>query len=250
MSEHASEERDLRAALQHAVAQICLEEEMLDDSAQMSTQAVAALSELVYQYATNCLFNDLLAFSRHANRRTITLEDVLLVARKDPQGLQAKLTAFDEKEKLSTNSRKDAKSTPKVSSSKKKKKKDDNEPLTQRMKDLKQRLKNIDSFEEENSESDEEMVDKPQAGKSTSLALCVDDSDGDETGGKNGKENREQATAKAKMSDEDVFASSEEDIAATTGPLIKKTAVVEFPPGGTKSGFSSDSSDDNMFADD
>lgn len=105
-------ERDLRASLQHAVAQICLEEEMTDDSAHMSTQAVAALSELIYQYATKSLSNDLLAFSRHANRRTITLEDVLLMARKDPQ-LQEKLQTFMEREKLSP---------PKGSTSSKKKK--------------------------------------------------------------------------------------------------------------------------------
>ena len=45
----SSEERDIRAALQYAVAQICMEEEMSDASTHMSAQAVAALSELVFQ---------------------------------------------------------------------------------------------------------------------------------------------------------------------------------------------------------
>ena len=248
MNEHSappgSDERDMRAALQHAVALVCVKEEMLDESSHMSTQAVAALSELVYQYATTCLSNDLLSFSIHANRRTITVEDVLLVARKDPQGLLAKLEAFVEQEKLS--SRKENKSTaaaatttrPESSSKKKKKKhKNDDAQLTQRMKELQQRLKKgIDSCDESDSDSsDVEMLeDRRKQPSSTPLPISV------------GKENQKQAATKAASDAEDPFASSSEDEDTRKKPV----AVAEFPPGGTKSGFSSDSSSDgNMFDD-
>lgn len=60
----------------------------------MSSDAIVALSELVYQYATTCLSSDLVLFSKHAGRRTVQPDDVMLVARKDPDGLLAKLRAF------------------------------------------------------------------------------------------------------------------------------------------------------------
>lgn len=244
MTDHSSapgsEERDMRAALQHAVALVCVKEEMLDDSSQMSTQAVTALSELVYQYATTCLSNDLISFSRHANRRTITAEDVLLVARKDPQGLLVKLEAFAEREKLSSG-RKENKGTatarPASSKKKKKKEKDGDAQLTQRMKELQQRLKKgIDSSDESDSDnSDVEMVENPRKqASSTTLPLST-----------LGKENQKQAATKV-ASDDDPFATSSEEDEARKKPAV----VAEFPPGGTKSGFSTDSSsDDDMLAD-
>ena len=247
MSEHAAEDRDIRAALQHAVAQICTEEETSDASAHMSSQAVAALSELVYQYATQCLSNDLLAFSRHANRRTVTLEDVLLVARKDPQGLQAKLMAFAEREKISSSRKEKSTSTPRACT-KNTTNTAENTPMTQRMRALQERLKKgIDSSDD--SESDAEMTEKPQAGKSASSAYNIDDSGEDvanELGV--GKENKQKghAATKGKMLD-DPFASSDEDIDVAAKQVLKKAVVAEFStPGGTKTGLSSDESE-NLF---
>uniref|UniRef100_A0A7R9ZA28 Centromere protein S n=1 Tax=Pseudictyota dubia TaxID=2749911 RepID=A0A7R9ZA28_9STRA len=85
----------LRSALHFAVGRICHEEELeQDDCARMTSEAIAALTELVYQYTTTSLANDLVSFSRHANRRTISVDDVKLVLRKDPDGLLASLEKF------------------------------------------------------------------------------------------------------------------------------------------------------------
>jgi histone H3/H4 len=78
-----SEEDELRAALQVAVAQICTSQE--DGGAPMTRSAIQTLTELTYLYATTSLANDLVAFSVHANRRTIVPDDVLLVARKNEE---------------------------------------------------------------------------------------------------------------------------------------------------------------------
>ena len=51
----------------------------------MTRSAIQTLTELTYLYATMSLANDLVAFSVHANRRTITPDDVLLVARKNEE---------------------------------------------------------------------------------------------------------------------------------------------------------------------
>lgn len=215
---------------------------MTDDSAHMSTQAVAALSELIYQYATKSLSNDLLAFSRHANRRTITLEDVLLMARKDPQ-LQEKLQTFMEREKLSP---------PKGStSSKKKKKKDDASPkpkMTQRMRNLDVMLKKgIDSsFDDSSTDGDVEMADKPQAaGTSAHFALNIDeDSDDDVIAGKENQKQPVLKKAKPSLEDDLLTDTDDEETAAAAKPVAKKAPT--FLAGGTKSGFSSDESDDDM----
>lgn len=95
-SEGAMVRPDLRAALQFAVTQICVEEDRCGGGgssasassssagARMSPGAVLALSELLYLYATTCLAPDLVAFGSHAGRKSINESDVLLVARKNP----------------------------------------------------------------------------------------------------------------------------------------------------------------------
>lgn len=95
-SKKTSEEQDsMRSALQAAVAQICAEECQNEDSSQMMTKsAVQTLTELTYLYATTSLADDLVAFSQHANRRTITPDDVILVGRKNPDNLLSKLKNF------------------------------------------------------------------------------------------------------------------------------------------------------------
>jgi centromere protein S len=86
-----SEEDEVRAALQVAVAQICTSQQ--DGGAPMTKSAIQTLTELTYLYATTSLANDLVAFSVHANRRTITPDDVLLVARKN-EDLLTKLKGY------------------------------------------------------------------------------------------------------------------------------------------------------------
>ena len=57
-----------------------------------------SLFELTFLYATNSLGPDLIDFSRHANKKTITEADVKLVARKNPAGLLDRLHAFCKKQ--------------------------------------------------------------------------------------------------------------------------------------------------------
>lgn len=85
----------VRSALHFAVGRVCHEEES-GQGAKMTSEAIAALTELTYQYATTSLALDLVSFSSHANRRTISVDDVKLVLRKDPDGLLANLEHFCE----------------------------------------------------------------------------------------------------------------------------------------------------------
>lgn len=240
-----SEERDIRAAVQHAVAQICMEEEMSDASAQISSQAVVALSELVYLYSTKCLATDLHAFSRHASRRTITVDDVLLVARKDPDGLHAKLVAFAEKEKL-TSGRRDSSGTSAATNTTPGRttfssKKSHDSPTTQRIKALQERFKMGINSSDEEEDSEVEFGDKPIA---TTMMGDLD-SDSDEEGCllENTINSKEKRTMQHQESD-DPFASSEDE----KPPATVKPTKAAFLPGGTKTGLSSEeSSDENMF---
>ena len=80
----AKDDGAIRSALHFAVGRICEQEEDDDlDAALMSSTAVESLAELVYQYATTSLANDLVAFSRHAGRKTVTVDDVKLAIRKE-----------------------------------------------------------------------------------------------------------------------------------------------------------------------
>uniref|UniRef100_A0A7S0FNV1 Centromere protein S n=1 Tax=Minutocellus polymorphus TaxID=265543 RepID=A0A7S0FNV1_9STRA len=81
----AKDDGAIRSALHFAVGRICEREEDddLDVGARMSSTAVSSLTELVYQYATTSLANDLVAFSKHAGRKTVTVDDVKLAIRKD-----------------------------------------------------------------------------------------------------------------------------------------------------------------------
>lgn len=83
-SDAGDDDAAVRSALHYAVGKICREEEEEEvEGAKMSSQAVAALTELVYQYSTTSLASDLVNFSQHAGRKTVTVDDVKLVARKD-----------------------------------------------------------------------------------------------------------------------------------------------------------------------
>lgn len=243
----SSEERDIRAALQYAVAQICTEEEMSDTSTtHMSSQAVAALSELVFQYSTQCLSNDLVAFARHASRRTVTLDDVQLVARKDPEGLQAKLASFAKRENLTSGRRECAKSNNSPQSSNNA----TTTPMTQRIRALAERLKKgIDSSEDDSAtDTDEEMKKEAQTNKEiVPFAYTVDDDLDDDDLGK-GKENQKMQPVNMSKTEEDPFASSEDEKeAARLGKKRKNATVAKFPPAGAKTDLSSDESEENVF---
>ena len=90
MTDGGGDEKELRKALQLAVCKIVFDEDRKVGT--RSTQgAIAALTELTYQYATKSLVPDLYMFSTHANRKsTISPDDVALVLRKiDPDHLEA-----------------------------------------------------------------------------------------------------------------------------------------------------------------
>jgi len=96
-----SNERALKNALHFACGKICQEEESstqislasVENNPKMSKKAIGALTELSFHYA-KCLSSDLLAFSKHAGRKTITTADIKLVARRNPRGLLDALEGF------------------------------------------------------------------------------------------------------------------------------------------------------------
>jgi histone H3/H4 len=103
-------------ALHFAVGNICREEEDSEkehssgdtDLITMNRGAIETLTQLTFHYATKSLSTDLIAFRNHAGRKTISVEDVKLVARKNPRGLMDSLEGFCEQQE-STISRKEKK---------------------------------------------------------------------------------------------------------------------------------------------
>jgi len=87
------EEEALKRSVQYSVGELCRAEEQ-QDGVEMSADAVTALAELTYHYATSSLANDLVAFSAHRGSKMIHVDDVKLVARKDPNKLLPALEAF------------------------------------------------------------------------------------------------------------------------------------------------------------
>jgi hypothetical protein len=107
---------ELRSALHLAIGKICRAEDMVSSSSsslpdnddtkaadslptipttkkifKMNNESIIALTDLTYHFITTCYANDLVAFSHHAKRKQVKLEDVLLVARKDEVGALAEL---------------------------------------------------------------------------------------------------------------------------------------------------------------
>jgi len=76
---------------------------------QMTVGAIAALTDLAYTFITENLATDLEAFSQHANRRTITGDDVILTARKNPNGLRNRLQQVLENKRTDTMTEKQSK---------------------------------------------------------------------------------------------------------------------------------------------
>ena len=97
---------EIRTALHLAVGKICRAEEKESCNSSgtnnnnnntsssvttMSKEAIVALTDLTYHYATSCFANDMVSFSKHAKRQTVKTEDVLLMARKDKNGMLSEL---------------------------------------------------------------------------------------------------------------------------------------------------------------
>ena len=104
-----------RSALHLAIGKICQAEDLVSSSSsslpdnddtttdslptmpttkkifKMNNESIIALTDLTYHFITTCYANDLVAFSHHAKRKQVKLEDVLLVARKDDVGALAEL---------------------------------------------------------------------------------------------------------------------------------------------------------------
>lgn len=83
---------EVRCALQLAVGRICRDED--DDAGDeergcrrvdTTNEAINALTDLTYHFASSSLANDVVAFSKHARRQTVKTDDVLLVCRKNKQ---------------------------------------------------------------------------------------------------------------------------------------------------------------------
>ncbi|KAK7413464.1 MHF histone-fold complex component [Neonectria punicea] len=84
MADVASDEdrERLKAALWYAIGQM-VDEESLKRNRNATPQFIGALTELVWTQIEN-VATDLESFSNHAGRSTITTDDVLLLARKNP----------------------------------------------------------------------------------------------------------------------------------------------------------------------
>ena len=90
--ELSEEGKEVRMALQFAIIEICAHQDRKNGT-KTSSQAIQALAELTFLYATQSLTQDLDAFSNHASRKTITIDDVKLMLRKFPDA-QRLLTEY------------------------------------------------------------------------------------------------------------------------------------------------------------
>jgi len=93
MSGESEDKAALRSALVHAVGSIC-EAECGEKGLPLEASAVCTLVFVLEQYA-KVLAVDLSAFAKHGKRSAISVEDVLLCARRNPDLLK-RLTAFVE----------------------------------------------------------------------------------------------------------------------------------------------------------
>ncbi|KAI5461161.1 kinetochore component CENP-S-domain-containing protein [Mariannaea sp. PMI_226] len=84
MADNSSEEdrERLKSALWYAIGQI-VDEESLNRNRNATPQFIGALTELVWTQMEN-VATDLESFCNHAGRSTVTTDDVLLLARKNP----------------------------------------------------------------------------------------------------------------------------------------------------------------------
>ncbi|KAL7913715.1 kinetochore component CENP-S domain-containing protein [Trichoderma velutinum] len=84
----------LKSALWYAIGQI-VDEESLKRNRNATPQFIGALTEMVWAQMENVAI-DLETFCNHAGRSTVTTDDVLLLARKNPDLHQIMKTYVDE----------------------------------------------------------------------------------------------------------------------------------------------------------
>ncbi|KAJ2964527.1 hypothetical protein NQ176_g10789 [Zarea fungicola] len=96
MADTMEDDRDrLKSALWYAVGQI-VDEESIRRNRNATPQFIGALTELVWTQIENVAI-DLESFANHAGRQTVTTEDVLLLARKNPDLQQLMKEYIDER---------------------------------------------------------------------------------------------------------------------------------------------------------
>ena len=237
-SRDRSDEDEMRAALQVAIAQICTSEDTTKhDGAQMTTSAILTLTELTYLYATTSLANDLVAFSQHASRRTITPDDVLLVARKNPDNLVAKMKEFATSASLipavavsavsKTNAVSKLESTISVLSRKKPSSLSSSSSSSSGHRQLRERLLQGTDSENSSDDSDENNQNSKRKAEVSSDALLGTDSDDNEEGANVtlglAKRKKRKPFAKRKVIESD--SSEESDHPPTVQPKKKGKAI-------------------------
>ncbi|XWW96776.1 hypothetical protein V2A60_004756 [Cordyceps javanica] len=109
MADTMEDDRDrLKSALWYAVGQI-VDEECLRRNRNATPQFIGALTELVWTQIENVAI-DLESFANHAGRGVVTTEDVLLLARKNPD-LQQLMQGYIDERKAARGHRPPAKTT-------------------------------------------------------------------------------------------------------------------------------------------
>ncbi|CAF9932990.1 MAG: hypothetical protein HETSPECPRED_008509 [Heterodermia speciosa] len=93
-------EEELKAALWFSIGKI-VDEETLKLGVNATPQFIGALTEMVWAQIENTS-QDLESFSKHAGRATISVEDVMLLSRRN-EGLEDVLRSFVDKQKGGNN---------------------------------------------------------------------------------------------------------------------------------------------------
>ncbi|ORY12366.1 kinetochore component CENP-S-domain-containing protein [Clohesyomyces aquaticus] len=90
MATNAAEEREeeLKSALWYSIGQY-IDEETIEQNINTTPQFIGALTELVYSQIENTS-RDLETFAKHAGRKQITMDDVMLLSRRN-EGLETLL---------------------------------------------------------------------------------------------------------------------------------------------------------------
>jgi hypothetical protein len=121
-------------------------------------------------------------------------------------------------------------------------------PMTARMRAFQDRLKKEIDSSDSAVDTDEEMNDKVKANEQAVPFAYSLDHDSDEQDLGKGKENLKMPPLNTYKTEEDPFASSEDEKEASTlGNQVKKAALANVSQRGSKTNLSSDESDENMF---
>lgn len=81
MNEEEEVKQQLKNSLQRFIEKIA---KRTADDKSVTSGYVEAMTAFIYHFTTKCVSRDLIAFRDHANRRTLSEEDAILIARKAP----------------------------------------------------------------------------------------------------------------------------------------------------------------------